>query len=140
MSKKNSIKEDIKSLESFLYAIETFGTIDDRCIGNLYKPINHILSDYKRVLKENEKLTYARNWYFENTVNKICNPEMLNKILKEDYIPVQKIKDKIEEFDIAILECEYSDDDDEEYKKAVEKDKLCLLNQKRALQELLEKE
>lgn len=55
-------------------------------------------------------------------------------------IPVQKIKAKIEEVDIAILKCEYLDDDDEEYKKAVEKDKLCLLNQKRILQELLESE
>ena len=58
----------------------------------------------------------------------------------ENFIQVQKIKAKIEEVDIAILECEYLDDDDEEYKKAVEKDKLCLLNQKRILQELLESE
>ncbi len=59
--------------------------------------------------------------------------------LKEKYcIPIQKIKAKIEELDIAISECIYLDEDDEKYKKAVEKDKLCLLNQKRALQELLE--
>lgn len=63
------------------------------------------------------------------------------KWIKEKYcIPIQKIKAKIEELDIAISECIYLDDDDEEYKKAVEKDKLCLLNQKRALQELLESE
>lgn len=61
------------------------------------------------------------------------------KWIKEKYcIPIQKIKAKIEELDIAISECIYLDDDDEEYKKAVKKDKLCLLNQKRALQELLE--
>lgn len=61
------------------------------------------------------------------------------KWIKEKYcIPIQKIKAKIEELDIAISECIYLDDDDEEYKKAVEKDKLCLLNQKRALQELLD--
>lgn len=41
-----------------------------------------------------------------------------------------KIKAKIEELDIAILECIYLDDDDKAYKKAVKKDKLCLLNQK----------
>lgn len=61
------------------------------------------------------------------------------KWIKEKYcIPIQKIKAKIEELDIAILECIYLDDDDKAYKKAVKKDKLCLLNQKRALQELLE--
>lgn len=61
------------------------------------------------------------------------------KWIKEKYcIPIQKIKAKIEELDIAISECIYLDEDDEKYKKAVEKDKLCLLNQKRALQELLE--
>lgn len=61
------------------------------------------------------------------------------KWIKEKYcILIQKIKAKIEELDIAISECIYLDEDDEKYKKAVKKDKLCLLNQKRALQELLE--
>jgi hypothetical protein len=62
-----------------------------------------------------------------------------NKIMCDEYCPqIQKIKAKIEELDIAILECEYSDDDSEEYKKEVEQDKLELLKQKRVLQELLE--
>lgn len=62
-----------------------------------------------------------------------------SKIMCDEYCPqMQKIKAKIEELDIAILECEYSDDDSEEYKKEVEKDKLELLKQKRVLQELLE--
>ena len=62
-----------------------------------------------------------------------------NKIMCDEYCPyAEKIKAKIEELDIAILECEYSDDDSEEYKKEVEKDKVELLKQKRVLQELLE--
>ena len=57
-----------------------------------------------------------------------------NKIMCDEYCPqIQKIKAKIEELDIAILECEYSD----EYKKEVKKDKLELLKQKSILQELL---
>lgn len=40
-------------------------------------------------------MIYARNWYFEHTVNKICTPEMLDKILRNDYISKQKLKDKI---------------------------------------------
>ena len=61
-----------------------------------------------------------------------------SKIMCGEYCPyVEKIKAKIEELDIAISECEYSDDDSEEYKKEVEKDKLELLKQKSILQELL---
>lgn len=62
-----------------------------------------------------------------------------NEELKKDYYNViNKIENKIDILDIAISGCIYIDDDDKAYKKAVEKDKLCLLNQKRALQELLE--
>ena len=76
--------------------------------------LEHIVSDYKRVLKENEELK------------------------KDYYNVINKIENKIDILDIAISECIYIDDDDKAYKKAVKKDKLCLLNQKRALQELLE--
>ena len=62
-----------------------------------------------------------------------------NEELKKDYYNViNKIENKIDILDIAISGCIYIDDDDKAYKKAVKKDKLCLLNQKRALQELLE--
>lgn len=62
-----------------------------------------------------------------------------NEELRKDYYNViNKIENKIDILDIAISECIYIDDDDKAYKKAVKKDKLCLLNQKRALQELLE--
>ena len=119
----NSIEEDIKILESiikinndYLKGIEN-QTINQKEI----KAIEHILSDYKRVLKENEELRKE------------------NEELKKDYYNViNKIENKIDILDIAISECIYIDDDDKAYKKAVKKDKLCLLNQKRALQELLE--
>lgn len=62
-----------------------------------------------------------------------------NEELKKDYYNViNKIENKIDILDIAMSECIYIDVDDKAYKKAVKKDKLCLLNQKRALQELLE--
>lgn len=66
------------------------------------------------------------------------NIKKIQHYIDKNYIPIQKIKAKIEELDIEISECIYIDDDDKAYKKAVKKDKLCLLNQKRALQELLE--
>lgn len=49
--------------------------------------------------KENKKLTEARNWYFEHTVNKAVTPEMLHKILREDYVPKSVIREKIKELE-----------------------------------------
>lgn len=84
----------------------------------------------KQLQEENEEL--------KDFKKQVTDIESTNFIKYKNYISIQKIKDKIEELDIAISECIYIDDDDKAYKKAVKKDKLCLLNQKRALQELLE--
>ena len=50
-----------------------------------------------------------------------------------------KIKAKIEEMDIEIQCCEYADDDVEEYKQDMEKEKRRLLRDKEVLQSLLQK-
>lgn len=60
-----------------------------------YETEQKLKQQIKKLQEENEKLIYARNWYFEHTVNKICTPEMLDKILRNDYISKQKLKDKI---------------------------------------------
>lgn len=175
------IKEDIKIIENILHKGYTMSILhpSTNIKESEIKALEHILSDYKRVLKENEYMHNELNKQ-QTTINKYAkeNEELKNNIrknenelefdvncdwialqkmldeseksneyisyknekwIKEKYcIPIQKIKAKIEELDIAISECIYLDEDDEKYKKAVEKDKLCLLNQKRALQELLE--
>lgn len=227
--KENSIKEDIKLLEEFSNENVLYGSTVGMTLEK-YKDLQlsteHILSDYKRVLQENEYMhneldkqqtkinKYAKEneelksnnekyiihltdeqykTVIENAQNDI-NQKLIqkvkdkikeilkngeyriifegdaefpdeatiittkylklekvqklqrenerlrkqNKIMCDEYCPqIQKIKAKIEELDIAILECEYSDDDSEEYKKEVEKDKLELLKQKSILQELL---
>lgn len=97
-----------------------------------YKDVREELRELK---KENEELKEVRKWYFENTVSKICTPEMLNKILKDDYIPIQEIKDKIEELNRKIdksIDNSKGGLDEEFIEKAGE-----LLTQKRILQELL---
>lgn len=99
---------------------------------NMLKEKNEII---EKLQKENEEL---KNKLLDTLEGQKVIKEETPKYIKENYIPVQKVKAKIEELDIAISECIYLDDDDEEYKKEVEKDKLCLLNQKRALQELLD--
>lgn len=115
---ENSIEEDIKILEELRthgYAMLLM-KYEDRIKTNrkIDQALEHIVSDYKKGLKENEELK------------------------KDYYNLINKIENKIDILDIAISECIYIDDDDKAYKKAVKKDKLCLLNQKRALQELLE--
>lgn len=177
--KENSIKEDIKIIENILHKGYTMSILhpSTNIKESEIKALEHILSDYKKVLKENEILKEEKEQAWEEwnnleqgsygteqklkqqikelrkeneelkfeerrrTIGKYGDAEIhnvINKILSNDYIPIQKIKGKIEELDIAISECIYIDDDDKAYKKAVKKDKLCLLNQKRTLQELLE--
>lgn len=95
--KENSIEEDIKNAEHFIKSIKTDKEYKEdgwhgyynKEIVELARILQHILSDYKRVLKENEELKNQ-----ETTARKI------NELLVQRYsnsIPVQKVKDKIEE-------------------------------------------
>lgn len=56
--------------------------------------MEHILSDYKRVLKENEELNLK---YYMLYTGKIENLKAQEVKIKSQVIPVQKVKDKIEE-------------------------------------------
>lgn len=64
---KNSIEEDIKIIENFINWL----TIDfEYDSGNEIKAIEHILSDYKRVLKENELLR-QQNISYKNNIHEL---------------------------------------------------------------------
>ena len=100
---ENSIKEDIKIVENYL-ANSAMNEIDSNFFKNsgwetvdleIPKSMLHILSDYKRVLKENEELkeTYKSEKKMKNEYVKLYQ----DLLLKENVIPIQKIKDKIEE-------------------------------------------
>ena len=57
--KENSIEEDIKMLEKLDYLLDdvySTGLVNDEERNEYQYAIEHILSDYKRVLKENEQL------------------------------------------------------------------------------------
>lgn len=91
--KENSIVEDIKIINNFITYfnknIQNGNKADLTVLGEEINAIEHILSDYKRVLKENEELKNQ-----EETARKV------NELLVERYstsIPIQKVKDKIEE-------------------------------------------
>ena len=62
---------------------------------DLCKAIEHILSDYIRVLKENEELkeTYKSEKKMKNEYVKLYQ----DLLLREEVIPIQKVKEKMEE-------------------------------------------
>ena len=118
--KENSIEEDIKNAEHFIKSIKTDKEYKEengwhgyynKEIVELARILQHILSDYKRVLKENEELkvelerqkdinTIINQKGIDKNYEKALEKSML-KFLKtnmaKDFVSVQKVKDKIEE-------------------------------------------
>lgn len=138
--KENSIEEAIERLE---YIDRTYSCNNYYSIWDL-KCIEILLSDYKRVLKENEELKEDRDKFKKALGRRITYCNELEKDLFENssnyVIKKQKVKEKIEELDIQISECEYADDDIEERKQDIEKEKRLLLRDKKTLEELLGEE
>lgn len=107
--KENSIERDIHLLES--YAGMTHKMNDNQGRPKLDQAIEHILSDYKRVLKENGELR-ERIKQLEDTNKKLyeIGKEIgkQHKYTSENYIPKSKVEEKIEELNKA-----YEDSKDE---------------------------
>lgn len=95
-------------------------------------------------MEEDEKKDYRLHLIntIDNAIDNgisVYDLDVVNKkAIRHNYINKQAVIDKIKELDIAILECEYDDDDVEEYKNDVEKEKKDIINKKSALEELLE--
>lgn len=139
----NSIEEDIKNAEHFIKSIKIDKEYKEengwhgyynKEIVELARILQHILSDYKRVLKENEEIRIKNNaikreseayleymirldnelnlekekskyeWIRQNCLSQ----ELVNKL----YIPIQKIKDRISERQFE-LQQEYKDFEDD---------------------------
>ena len=145
---ENSNEEYIENAEHFINSIKTDKEYKEengwhgyynKEIVELARILEHILQEYKRVLKENEELK-KENEELHKEIERMKSLDIYK--LVEDWetgqlIPIQKIKAKIEELYISISTCEYADDDSEEYKQEVEKDKTELLIAKKVLQQLL---
>lgn len=112
-NERSSIKEDIERLKlCSTNQCNICGRYEkEECMLERNRCEQHILSDYKKVLKENEELK-----------NQEATARRINELLVQRYsnsIPVQKVKDKIEE-----LQKEYNklDKQVDEYIKSAEKD------------------
>ncbi len=152
--KENSIEEDVKMVEDFIDGVSVFlpkystKKVEKIIDEESYIAIKHILSDYKKLQeefkavdnecsrleqkeneleRENEELreTYKSEKKMKNEYVKLYQ----DLLLKENIIPKQKIKDKIEELNKKILDAERFDERILEYRY-----------QKQVLQELLESE
>ena len=104
--KENSIEEDIKILEKKIEDYKPYKNIEycshaGQILQEEYKALEHILSDYKRVLKENEELKEDRDKFKKALGRRITYCNELEKDLFENssnyVIPKQIVKDKIEE-------------------------------------------
>lgn len=106
--KENSIEEDIKNIEEIIeLSKEEIDAKDENVTAILdiedLISLEHILSDYKRVLKENEELKRKNKTLEELLQGNLYELYKYYKELADTYqgncIPVQKVKDKIEELD-----------------------------------------
>ena len=91
--KENSREETIKIIERKIKEAERYSDITGLCLTldeEFRNALMNILSDYKRVLKENERLKKSNQCY----INSI---QAITPVLSQDYIEKQKVKDKIEE-------------------------------------------
>lgn len=129
--KENSIEEDIKILKELGQKYYKNGEIKIKALsGAKYIwALQNLLSDYKRVLKENEELK-ADNYELNNRINDLL-----------DSIPVQKVKDKIKKLNKKEQELQnsISTEEREEYSDANISWNLMDIDIRRTvLQELLE--
>lgn len=104
----NSIEEDIRNAKHFINSIKTDKEYEEengwhgyynKEIVELVRMLEHILSDYKRVLKENEELKVYNNSItsqLEQMTTEKFKEGWIHQSEFKDFIPVQKVKDKIE--------------------------------------------
>ena len=99
-NERSSIEEDIKILEEMIENANIENMDMNNCFGGEHiEAIEHILSDYKRVLKENEELNLK---YYMLYTGKIENLKAQEVKIKSQVIPVQTVKDIIDRIDYDI--------------------------------------
>lgn len=83
------------TIEEAIFILETDEKVHyvEDLLQEVYKVI---LSDYKRVLKENEELKFKERSRIIGEYGDAEIHDVINRTLSNDYISVKKIKDKIE--------------------------------------------
>lgn len=108
--KENSIKEDIKNAEHFIKSIKTDKEYKEengwhgyynKEIVELARILQHILSDYKRVLKENEELLEVK--VSASAHNRILELEKENEELTISNKEIDKECSRLEEKEVKLI-------------------------------------
>ena len=98
-NERSSIEEDIKILEEMIENANIENMDMNDCFGGEHiDAIEHILSDYKRVLKMNEVLLKEN----EELKDKYATFVKMSSEVIANSIPVQKVKDIIDRIDYDI--------------------------------------
>lgn len=105
--KENNIEEDIKNARHFIKSIKTDKEYKDengwhgyynKEIVELARMLEHILSDHKKISEENEELKFKERSRIIGKYGDVEIHDLINRIISNDYIPIQKAKDKIEKY------------------------------------------
>ena len=107
--KENSIEEDIKNAEHFIKSIKTDKEYKEdgwhgyynKEIVELTRILEHILSDYKRVLKENEELLEVK--VSTSAHNRILELEKENEELTISNKEIDKECSRLEEKEVKLI-------------------------------------
>lgn len=148
---ENSIEEDIKialdkfsdnkDIDSAILIVEKFILGNYILRGgrtNIAKDsLRYILSNYKRVLEENEELRakWDKDTHILQNELDLTNADKIN-----NYIPVQKIKDKIKELNKLLTDIDYKDIEDKQEREFYKKEYYQVVAQIKVLKELLKEE
>lgn len=116
---ENSIEKDIEIIEDFILKTDVdYSEYNEQIIGDIsYQAIQHLLSAYQEVLKENEQLRTEVNSLKEENeeleeINNELEAEKNEAIRRYNFetIPIQKVKDKIEEYKNILKTCNKAQD------------------------------
>ena len=102
-NERSSIEETIKIIERKIKEAEHYTDITGLYLTldkELCNAFINILSDYKRVLKENEELKFEERRRIIGKYGDAEIHDVINRTLSNDYIPVQKVKDNIKKLEI----------------------------------------
>lgn len=93
--KENSIEKDIHLLES--YAGMTHKMNDNQGRPKLDQAIEHILQDYKRVLKENEEFRNFLEKIIREYISDYELEQLIDRYKNESFIPRVEVKKILED-------------------------------------------
>ena len=128
VAKESNIEEDVKFIKEMVKEYNTFGDLDNldyEDTDKIYKAIENILEEREQDQKRIKKLEDHFKKYYNGELYTAKQLKQIEENQKKYFIPVQKVKDKIEKLN-------------KEIKNSDEIEAIFKIKQQQILQELLE--